>query len=141
MPSAVAAGGQAIFDLLPVESPASLEPKITVIRAIMEVGMTGTAGSLDFHGAFGMYTETRDAVTAGAVADPLVDYVDWYWHKNYFGRRDPDAGPSVMYFNIDLRTARVIRGVGRTLVFVLDVNAAAGTGVSFSVNARLLLAH
>ncbi len=95
----------------------------------------------DATGAFGMYTETRDAVLGGAVADPVTDFVDWYWHKNFWVRRDLDAGEQVKYFNLDIRTSRLIRGVGRTLVFVLDVGASSTSGVSFSVNARLLLAH
>ena len=136
----MATGGQAVFDLLSTESPAALEPKLTVIRAILEVAMKATTNNADFYGAFGVYTDTRDAVVAGAVPDPISDFVDWYWHKNFYGNHDADGGETVIYDRIDLRTARAIRGVGRTLAFVLDVNAAAASGITFTINARLLLA-
>jgi len=141
VPAAVAPAGQAIVDLLSTESPAALEPKLTVIRAIVEVGIHGSSSGTSWYGAFGMSVITRDALAAGAVPDPISDFVDWYWHKNYYGRSTVGGGPQIERFPIDLRTARAIRGVGRTLAFILDVNAASGSGVNFSVSARLLLAH
>ena len=88
-------------------------------------------------GAFGITTLTRDAFTAGAVPDPLVDLVDWYLHKNIYVR---GAATDMTRWSFDLRTGRVIRGFGRTMAFVLDVSAASSSSFEFSVSARLLLA-
>ena len=138
MPTSVAPGGQAIVDMLPAESPAATEPRYTVIRSIMEVMMYPITQGVDSFGAFGLTTTTRDAFLAGAVPDPITDFVDWYWHKN-FATFTVGGSDRVTRFNVDLHTARTIRGFGRTLAFVFDVNAAGGSNLVFSINARFLL--
>ena len=127
--------------MLPLTSPIEDLPKLTVIRAILQVGMRGTTSATDYFGAFGISVVTRDALTAAAVPDPISDLVDWYWHKNFVGQRDADAGSPYMYHDVDLRSGRAIRGEDRTMAFILDVNAASASGVTFSLGARLLLAH
>jgi len=75
------------------------------------------------------------------VPSPITDLVDWYWHANFnvnnIGTEVLDVSPPV-----DIRTARNIRGEDRTLQFIFEVNAAAGTGMSdMSISTRLLLAR
>ena len=141
IPTTVLKGGQAIVDLLQPIFPVSQLPKFTVIRAILDVGMQGSSFGLDWFGAFGISVITRDALAAGAVPDPITDFVDWYWHKSYYDRTDTGAGAAVSHERVDLRSARQIRGVGRTMAFIFDVNSGSTGDVIFSVSARLLLAH
>jgi len=90
-------------------------------------------------GLYGMTVVSLDSFNAGAVPDPSVDLVDWYYLDGFYLDEGANSALRVNRFPFDIRTARKIRGEDRTLVFVLDNNSAAGFDVKFSVFTRLLL--
>ena len=138
--TAVAIGGQAIVDLLPPgTTPPQIQGGLTVVRMIGELIISSQTADQDGFGAFGITTVTRDAFTAGAVPDPIVDLVDWYYHT-LVAVNSSLVGDLSRYTQWDIRTARKIRGLDRTLCAVFDVNAASAQALKFSVNTRLLCA-
>ena len=117
--------------------PPGLEGGLTVVRMIGSLDLQPAAVNLNTYGAFGICVVSRDAVAAGAVPDPITDLVDWYYHVSFYMNQQQEL--KVEKFPFDIRTKRLIRGVDRTLVAILEVAAAAATGVNFSTFLRLLL--
>ena len=140
-PQTVAIGAIAAIDLLPTaQIPVGFEGGLTVIRMIAQVNETGLLTGNNFFGAHAVYLLTRAALTALGIASPIDDLVDWYYHKGYTSNAlGPQLTPETD--QVDIRTARRIRGNDRTLAFVMEVNGASQQSVSVSANFRLLLAR
>ena len=141
-PVAIAIGGQAIIDLTPLAGvPEGFGGGFTVRRMIGWFTGLAAAGNLTVTGALGIYVGDRDAFAAGAVADPLVDLMDWYYLNGYTRRADVAAERSAPPLGeFDIRSGRRIRGENRTLIAVLDVSAAAAASLDdFQLFVRLYL--
>ena len=135
-PATVLSSGQAIFNLTPTANiPGGLRGSFTAMRLIGHVSMYQDTANVTCLGMFGVAVVTLDALVAGAVPDPSVDLVDWWYHDAWFF----DDNPIISHrFVFDIHTARKVRGEDRTLAFVIDNNSVA-TGIVFSVYTRLLL--
>jgi len=137
--NSLAAGSSARFALLdPLAStglPATWEAGLTVIRLILEVVVRGVTNNASGFGAFGvMVNSTRTLV------DVILDLFDYYLHQNFSTNQFATLNAvEPARYRYDLRTARKLRGGERALDFVITNNSASGTGIVWTVSARMLL--
>ena len=136
VPASVAIGGQAIVPLMNAANIPGGTNGWTVIRMIGSLFLRSNTINTNSFASLGIYVETGDAVTAGAVADPITDLVDWYYHKNLAQFQNPSE--FVVAAEFDIRTSRKIRGAGRELIGVFENNAGSGSAFTFSLAARFL---
>ena len=132
----VSAGGSAVFNMLPLGSlPPALQGGLTILRMIGSLSIVPQVANLNVQFAHGILVMTEVAATAGVVPDPIVDLVDWYYHQQRFVQQ---AFLDTVYFPFDIRTSRRIRGQDRTLEHTIHNSASSGTGLEYSLSARLL---
>ena len=111
--------------------PPGVAAGFKVVRMIGTVHLDAVAG-VRSSGTYGMSVVSRDLVASGGF-HPAVDLLDYYYLKHY---NVFDAAGRVSDFPFDIRTSRLVRGLDRTLAFVIDVLIG---NVTFSLDFRLLL--
>ena len=142
IPTAVAIGAESIVDLTPsAVIPDGYAGGFTVIRMIGQLELTSQTANSDVFGALGIMVASRSAVSlAGAMPDPIIDLVDWYYHQHWFNNTasvgDMEAQGRTLF---DIRSARKIRGEDRTLAGVLVNNGASAAAIKWRLSVRLLL--
>ena len=104
---------------------------------ILQVMSQPGAASTDHYGAFGVSVVTRQAFIAGSLPRPITHLVDWYVLKHFYMRTE-GALETRAIVDVDIRTARKVRGEDRTLVASLETAPASGL-IRFSIQSRLLL--
>ena len=87
--------------------------------------------------SLGVAVSTRDAFAAGALPEPFTDLVDWYYLRAGYERQEVNRD-NVTY-DFDIRTARAVRGLGRTLVAVFENSSLSDGSINVVMNYRLLL--
>jgi len=102
------------------------------------VEMTLLAGTINVRldGSVGFMVAPRAASTQ--LPNPITDFVDWYWQYNY-DTRDNEAEPRKT--NVDIRTARKVRGIDRTLFMKLQSSVGSGGSIVFGISARMLIGY
>ena len=138
VPAVLSGNSQAHLDLSILEDiPDGYSAGFTCLRLILQVIAQPGAASTDHYGAFGVSVVSRDSFIAGALPNPITHLMDWYVLKHFYMRTESDliAHPIV---DVDIRTARKVRGEDRTIVATLETAPASGL-IRFSIQARLLL--
>ena len=122
------AGSEVIADLTPEPMGSDLIGTATLIRSLMEFSFmmdTASTGATVQQIAFGITVMTNDAFAAGAVPDPLTGDFQQSWYywtcKQIIG--SAGAGPRLVSWNVDIRSARRLRG-GFKLVAISESPAA-----------------
>ena len=139
---AVAVGGQSNFDITDlVGLPPNLEGGFTVIRMIGTLAMTGQGANAAIGGHLGIATLTRDGFAGGNAPDPAVALVDWYYLTHQAMAAPGTDIKASIQVPFDIRSARAIRGVDRTLAAMFKNDPAPATIVELSLSFRLLLRH
>ncbi len=118
--------------------PEGFQGGLTVIRTILQVKVRAEADNSNCFGAVGVTVSTRDALAALAMPEPITDLVDWYYLTSYWVNQESERSATAIA-EIDLRSARRIRGEDRTLVMVIQANPGSEASLQVSPMARMLL--
>jgi len=125
--------------MLPLaQLPPVLAGGVTVVRLILKVIAFADAANVNLFGSVGVAAITRDALAAAEVPDPVTDLVDWYYQGAYFMKNETEQLATTIV-DVDLRTARKIRGEDRTLAFIFQSASGSGGAVTMSPIVRMLL--
>ncbi len=136
VPGTVVAGNVGYFSMVEASLtgfPPQMQGGLTIIRAILEVSARSLTAATSARGAFGLYVAIQGTTTL-----PIVDLVDYYWHKSY-NLLGVTATERYEKFEIDLRTKRKLRGLERRLLFAFEVSSGSPASVEFAVAGRFLL--
>ncbi len=109
--------------------PPGVAAGFKVIRMIGAVNLSPAAAT-PTSGTYAMAVVSRDLVASGGF-HPAVDLLDYYYLQHYNVSQQ-----IAIRVPFDIRTSRVIRGLDRTLAFVLDALIA---NINISVDFRLLI--
>jgi len=137
VPANAVGGAQGFFDLTPLARlQTTYHAGFTCVRLIARLTMGPSGINQDITASIGVAVVSRDAVTAGVLPDPGAELADWYLEDDFF---DFNVDLTPKEHSYDIRSARMIRGEARTLVFVID-----NTGVNtlrWSFRCRMVLMH
>jgi len=132
--TAVVPGGQAILRITQNGLPLGwVGTGLTIARLIGEFAYRSSA-NVEVAGTIGVGVVSTDAAVAGAVPEPTVDLLGWYFWARFNWRRNTT---DYEYNHHDIRSARRITNE-RELVFVIDADVANTTDVTFTYSARFL---
>ena len=138
-------GGRITFDL---ESGVTDPPeRYTITRTLINFGWAPDVsvgnpgvGTYGLHAGIGVFN--RAATSSGELPDPAVDDYDWLYHEGFaapwYSLSDGSISRQPLFFKVDLGGQRKVRGDFQYPALTLT-GVGTGTGVTFSVFARLLL--
>ena len=133
----LAAAGTGVFELSPETAiPTQLRGGYTCLRMIGALNVFPVTGNAAVSFTHGVTVITTSALTGPQLPDPAVDLVDWYLLQGEYLRDEVDQ--TVHRYPFDIRTARKVRGLDRTIVYLLK-NTSGASSIEYSVFTRLLL--
>ena len=136
-PVSIATLAVQFIDLLPLATmPLGYQAGFTILRFIAEVVIhtPAVAPATPLGSVWAAYVAPRSGIASGP--NPDTELVDSYWKQRSAAvPQTPEAAPQ--RYVVDLRTARKIRGEGRTLVFAMSNTAL--ESYQWSMNYRALL--
>jgi len=115
--------------------PAGFGGAYSILRTILELTMNVVTLASAANAVFGLFVGPDQLLSTPP--DPEDDLIDWYllkpvsWSSN--------TGEQTWRFNVDLRTARRIRGEGRTLMLTVKAALANSSNIEFTADFRFLL--
>jgi len=130
---------QTFFDALGGLTLADKNEIRRVVRVHLSFGYSSDVGGNHVFGRFGLIVANDDAIVAGAVPDPVNDSGD-SWMMNDIFHTEIDNLQQKQEIKHDIRASRLIPS-GKSLVFVLDTDAAQVGNLHWHVGMRLLLEH
>ena len=135
--TALAAGSQAIFDLLQGISDSELAMNV-VKRMLLNLTIKPPSQSQDIQWDQYVIPMDVDQFDSGSVPEGEIDIKQYYLNDNGIFHSDADAGPRLWYKTYDIRTSRKLPGSRQALAHVIK-NVHATNSLEYNVSSRILL--